>query len=250
MEAKLKQIHELLKIKYHIIDSREDVLGTLFDKINRGGETQILVTGPLAADIYQDQGIILQNHLGNNWEISGSPYAPTAEVLREKIRSFSVAVKSQPQIRHIYVGLTNEGDVTEYLFFESDKGPYSCSIYVLGIYEDHFTFLRNIIETFGERPRMKGQINVLYSLDDYQINDKFRKRISIANDRNEDIGYLSLLYFQYKDIQRYMHPIKPDENDKVLIKNSEKFLTKNIFPTLFPKDLFPEMAIRSWWKFW
>ena len=236
----------MAKYNVLIVKSDQEVLESLTTQLKESTATQVLVTGLAAGNVYREHKADLESALGSGWMLFGAPYGSTQEKMRESLRSFAEAIRVDSSSRHLYVGLTNEDDVVECLFFATSSQTYSCAIYVLGLYEDPLTHLNAISQALNAPTRVSGEITSIYSTSDRFVTGQFKERLAIAKDRREDIRNLSLLYFKFVELMRS----RRESADKDFIRNVERTLKKEIIPNLFPDELFPETKVKPWWKFW
>jgi hypothetical protein len=273
-----------------IADSERDVLKCLLSGIKTSKETQVLVTGPSARNLYWKDTkefeamlkqafesdisekkcsycgtIVLKKDAdcpncgrevfdsfiaGSDWNYFGPPYNPSRSAIIESLDSFANTIKHEPRTPHIYIGPTYEKEVVKRLFFPSPSQSYRCGIYVLGIYDEPLTHLNTISRAAGGMPHMTGSITSIFSTSDKSVSDQFKRRLAIAHERKEDNRELSLLYFKYLENIKWLEPEYRKSVDRKFTRNIKKTLKKEIIPKLYPKKLFPEMKVRSWWRFW
>jgi hypothetical protein len=272
-----------------VVQSDSEALKCLVSQIKSSDAIQVLVTGPMAGDLFWEdreeidqmlkptmenkptekrcaicgktlsreaiacptcgKGIFDADISGSGWTFFGPPYAPTRDDLREAIASFACSISREPQSRHIYLGPAYEGDVVYFLFLHEAQS-YTPAVYILGLYDDPFTHLNRISQCFGDPPRVSGDIISIYSTSDRLVTDQFKRRLAIAQDANEDLRELSLLYFRFIELIKWLGPDYRESSDKKFIRNIERTLDNEILPLLFPKHLFPETQPKPWWRFW
>jgi len=272
------------------VESERSVLKCLVKQIKASNETQVLVTGPMVRNVYWEDTkefermlnqivesdmdemecsycgtVVLQKDVdcpncgkrvfdseitGSGWNYFGPPYDPSRKAIIESLDSFANTIKHEPRTPHIYIGPANEKDVVRRLFFPVPLHSYSCGVYVLGINEEPLTHLNAISKAVSGIPHMTGNITSILSTSDKSVTDQFKRRLAIAQDRQEDIRELTLLYFNYLENIKWLEPENRKSVDRKFIHNVKKTLKKEVIPKLYPKKLFPEMKVRPWWRFW
>ena len=273
-----------------VVESEKDVLKCLAKQIITSKASQVLVTGPMAGHPYWEDRKEIDNLLsstidssttdkkcafcgtfvlqeavlypecgkglfdadinGLRWNYFGPPYSPSRLAIKESLDSFANTIKFEPRLPHIYIGPTYEEEVIKRLFFPSLSHPYKCAVYVLGIYEDPITHLNTISKAVSGLPHMTGNITSIFSTSDKSVTNQFKRRLAIAHDRQEDIRGLILLYFKFLESIKWLAPENRKSADRKFIRNVKKTLKKEIIPKLYPKELFPEMKVKPWWRFW
>ena len=271
-----------------VAESERGMLKCLVQQIKTSKETQVIVTGPMARNLYWEDTKEFEKMLkqafdsdiaekecsycgttvhketadcpncgkevfdsyitGSDWVYFGPPYNPSQKAIIESLDSFANTIKHEPRTPHIYIGPTYEKEVVKRLFFHSISHSYKCAVYVLGINEEPLTHLNTISRAVGGMPHMTGNITSILSTSDKSVTDQFKRRLAIAEDRQEDIRELTLLYFNYLEHVKWLEPGYRKSVDRKFIRNVKKTLKKEIIPKLYPKKLFPEM--KAWWRFW
>jgi hypothetical protein len=273
-----------------VTDSERGVLKCLVNGIKTSKEMQVLVTGPNVRNIYWKDTkefkamlkqafesdisekkcsycgtIVLKKDMdcpncgkevfdsyitGSDWNYFGPPYNPSRSAIIESLDSFANTIRHEPLTPHIYIGPTYEKEVVKRLFFPSPSQSYRCGIYVLGIHEEPLAHLNTISRAASGMPHMTGSITSIFSTSDTSVTNQFRRRLTIAQDRQEDIKELTLLYFKFLENIKWLEPEYRKTVDRKFIRNVKKSLKKEIIPKLYPKKLFPEMQLKPWWRFW
>lgn len=280
----------IFKHNVFVVESERSVLKCLVKQIETSIETQILVTGPISGNPHWEdrkeienllnstieststdkkcgfcetivlketavcpecrKGLLDADNTGLRWNYFGPPYSPTRLAIKESLDSFTNTIKFEPRTPHIYIGPTYEEDVVKRLFFPSSSHPYKCAVYVLGIYEDPLTHLNTISKAVSGLPHMTGSITSIFSTSNKSVTNQFKRRLVIAQEKQEDIRELTLLYFKLHESMKWLEPGYRKSADRKFIRNVKKTLKKEVIPKLYPKELFPERKVKAWWRFW
>ena len=269
-----------------VAESERGMLSCLVNQIKTSKETQVIVTGPMARNLYWEDTKEFEKMLkqafdsdiaekecsycgttvlketadcpncgkevfdtyitGSDWNYFGPPHNPSQKAIIESLDSFANKIKHEPRTPHIYIGATYEKDVVRRLFFPAPSHSYRCGVYVLGITEEPLTHLNAIYKAVGGMPHMTGNITFIFSTSDKSVTSQFKRRLAIAQERQEDIQKLTLLYFDYLENIKWLEPEYRKSADRKFIRNIKRTLKKEIIPKLYPKKLFPEM--KPWWR--
>jgi hypothetical protein len=264
-----------------ITESETSILKCLVNQIKALKVTQVLVTGPMARNLYWKDTkefermlnqtvesdtdekkcsycgtVVLKKNIdchncgkevfnahtaSTGWSFFGPPYNPSHKAINESLDSFANTLKHEPRTPHIYIGPTDEKEVVKRLFFPSPLHSYKCAIYLLGINEEPLIHLNTISRAVSRLPQRNGIIASIFSISDVSITDQFKRRIAIAQERQEDIRKLTLLYFRYLENIKWLEPESINSTNKKFIRKVKKSLKKEIIPMLYPQKYFPEM---------
>jgi hypothetical protein len=252
-EQKMKNKFESDYCNYHVfvVESDKQIIDRLISSINSSKASQILITGPNARSLISEDDNTFKDNLKDNWTFFKVPYLITGESMKKALLDFTKSIKLHPDKKHIYIGPTKPDEVVDSLFFKSDNlRDYSCAIYVIGIYpHDPLSHLEVISKSFGDHPRLSGEVISIYAKNDVNVISRFRHRLNVAETNNENIKHLTYLYFRYLCIMRSFN-LQTITGDDRLSLLTEKTIDDEIIPFLFPEEMQTGNNIKPWWKIW
>jgi len=153
---------------FAVVKKGESGLLTLLERIKTRGNSQVLILGRGVGAFYNDKELI-PSVLGKDWTTFVPPYAPTWEQNQMGIKQFSTLIQEDANPPRVGIFNAYPDFIRDQLFLPSKSGPYSASIYYLGLSEtplaDMETFKRILSRDYIQSPWLE----CIFSADDNKL---------------------------------------------------------------------------------
>lgn len=205
----------------------ESGLLTLLDQIKMRGHGQVLILGRGVGAFYNNQDLV-SSVLGEDWTILVPPNAPTWEQLQRGLMQFSSLIQEDATKPRVGIFMAPPEFVSEHLFSPSKTGPYSASIYWLGLPDKPLTDMEILRKPLSRGHVQSPYLACIFSADDNNL------RISEQEELNNAI-------LSQANLDEILPRILQSLQDEMTALQAHDFAEK--------AKKIAKMS-KKWWQFW
>lgn len=173
--------------QYAVVKKGDNGLQKLLSEIKSRSQTQVLILGQ-GVGVYYSNRETFSSALGERWDFSFPPNAPTWEQNQQGILGFSKKIQEDAAAPRIGIFISPPDFIERNLFLPSKSGPYSAAIYVLGLSQSPISDMEHYRKILL-RPHIQSPwVECIFSSDNNKLRIKEQEEIEKALDEHTGLG--------------------------------------------------------------
>jgi hypothetical protein len=165
--------------QYAVVKKGESGVDKLLARIKTRGHGQVLILGYGVGAFYNNREMF-SSVLGKEWATFAPSNAPTWEQNQNGIIGFSKLIQEDANPPRIGFFMAYPEFVSEHLFLPSKSGPYSASIYYLGLSDTPLKDMEIFRRILSRAHIQSPWVECIFSADDNKLRIKEQEELNNA----------------------------------------------------------------------